>query len=148
MAPVKPHSIYRPIPADFKPGPRYHHLSELDPAYPPLGKPFEDMMKPMWELPLEQYQAAMEADKEGQAPSFAPKVGVDIEIERFKVPVRDGAEVELKVYRSKKVQKNAALMFKCHGGGWVLGSHEMEEGENRVVAGLPNVVVVSVDYRK
>lgn len=31
--------------------------------------------------------------------------------------------------------------------GWVVGSHEVEESENRAVAGIGSVVVVSVDYR-
>jgi hypothetical protein len=31
--------------------------------------------------------------------------------------------------------------------GWVGGSHEGEEAENRYVAFLDNVVVLSVDYR-
>lgn len=73
--------------------------------------------------------------------------GVDITITDSSVKVRDGAEIPIRTYESTKKQSNCVLYLKAHGGGWVVGGHEVEEAENRFVAAIPGVIVVSVDYR-
>lgn len=80
-------------------------------------------------------------------PALGPDVPSDLDITHQKVPVRDGAQIEIRVYKAKRVPDNALLFFVAHGGGWTVGGHEIEEGMNRSVAGRNNTVVVSVDYR-
>lgn len=87
--------------------------------------------------------------------------------EFLKFPARDGAEIELKVYRAKNVQKDAALIVRMHGGGtfilssqgmclpifltvlkgWIVGCHETDGEENARAAETGKIVVASVDYR-
>jgi acetyl esterase/lipase len=80
-------------------------------------------------------------------PDGCPKCGIDIEIKDSEAPVRDGTKVPIRIYKSNKAQQKATLYLKAHGGGWVVGGHEVEEAENRYVASMPYVIVVSVDYR-
>lgn len=61
--------------------------------------------------------------------------------------VRDGSTIPARIYKSKQNHTNSTLYLKAHGGGWVVGGHDVEEAENRYVAAIPDVIVVSVDYR-
>ncbi|KAL3471490.1 alpha/beta hydrolase fold-domain-containing protein [Aspergillus californicus] len=63
------------------------------------------------------------------------------------IKARDGADLELRIYKNKECPSNAILFFVTHGGGWVLGDHDAEEAMNRLVAKRTDSVVVSVDYR-
>lgn len=80
-------------------------------------------------------------------PADCPVPGVDIEITDSDASARDGYKVPIRIYKSLKPQDNATLYLKAHGGGWVVGGHEVEEAENRYVGNMPGVIVVSVDYR-
>lgn len=80
-------------------------------------------------------------------PDDCPLPDVDIDITDSEAVARDGTKIPIRIYTSNKPPHNATLYLKSHGGGFVFGSHEMEEAENRFVAAIPNVVVVSVDYR-
>lgn len=62
------------------------------------------------------------------------------------MPVRDGAEIEIRVYQRPNVKPKATL-FRMHGGGWTTGGHGMEEAENLYLAAKHEVVLVSVAYR-
>ncbi|KAL2831408.1 alpha/beta hydrolase fold-domain-containing protein [Aspergillus cavernicola] len=63
------------------------------------------------------------------------------------IKVRDGAELDLRIYKNTDLGKKAILFFVTHGGGWVLGDHDAEEAMNRLVAKRTSSVVVSVSYR-
>jgi acetyl esterase/lipase len=80
-------------------------------------------------------------------PEDCPAPGVDIEISDSQVKVRDGTNIPIRIYKSIQRHSNSVLYLKAHGGGWVVGGHEVEEAENRYVAGISGVIVVSVDYR-
>ena len=43
--------------------------------------------------------------------------GKDILTSLVKVKTRDGAEIELKVYKSATAKSDAVLAMRCHGGG-------------------------------
>ncbi|ROT35094.1 hypothetical protein SODALDRAFT_346625 [Sodiomyces alkalinus F11] len=139
---------YVSVPSNFKPGPKHGHYSDMDAEYAKVGPPLAKMMLEGWtkDMPMEQFKA-MFLNEDPPVPEDCPQPGKDISLERLKVPMRDGAERELKIYKNFKAQKNAALVYKMHGGGWTVGSHEIDEAENRYIAGLTNVVVVSIDYR-
>lgn len=132
---------------DFKPLPKYGHLSELDPMFANVKSMTDSMIEQVWtpELSLEEFRKMWLADS--LPPPGCPKEGEDVITETRKIPVRDGAEIEIKVYRAKDKKPDSALIMRYHGGGWVVGSHNVEHSENLVIAGKTNSVVVSVDYR-
>ncbi|KAH8903278.1 hypothetical protein BR93DRAFT_198320 [Coniochaeta sp. PMI_546] len=76
-----------------------------------------------------------------------PQEGREVLTSTRLVPVRDGAEIEIRVYQRPNVNPEAALMFRMHGGGWATGGHGMEEAENFCLAAKHEVVLVSVAYR-
>lgn len=65
----------------------------------------------------------------------------------MKIPVRDGAQMEIQIYKPLNPDPNTLLNFNVHGGGWVVGNHSTEEAQCRKVAYDNKAVVVSPDYR-
>ena len=65
--------------------------------------------------------------------------------DRF-IKANDGEEIRIRIYTPEGEGPFPGLVY-YHGGGWVLGSPEMFEAANRLVATEGKVVVVSVDYR-
>lgn len=146
---LKPKSDYcSPPDANFKPGPKNGHLTGGHLAMETMFMPVEAQMAPLWDadMPLDDLKKVF-SSAPPQIPEGCPQPGKDLTITYNKVTVRDGGVVELKIWKSIKPQLNAALVLRMHGGGWTVGSHEMEESENLYLGALPNVVVVSVDYR-
>ncbi|KAL4866202.1 hypothetical protein BDV12DRAFT_138187 [Aspergillus spectabilis] len=85
-----------------------------------------------------------------QMPVYFPYASSEIAsvvIRHQHIKVRDGVELELRIYKDPTIEGNALLFFVTHGGGWVLGGHNTEEAMNRLVAKRTNSVVVSVGYR-
>ncbi|KAL3440690.1 alpha/beta hydrolase fold-domain-containing protein [Aspergillus insuetus] len=78
---------------------------------------------------------------------YAEKAASNVGVRHQQITARDGAELELRIYKDAHVVGKAILFFVTHGGGWVLGDHNVEEGMNRLVAKKTNSVVVSVNYR-
>jgi len=124
-------------------GSKYSHLSKVDPAFVPLQKECDDNFKVLWSLPMDEFRAAWK----NTPPALPQDVSMDLDITHQMVPVADGTKIEVRVYKSKTVTSNALLFLVAHGGGWVVGGHDIEEGMNRYVAAKNNAVVVSVDYR-
>jgi acetyl esterase/lipase len=64
------------------------------------------------------------------------------------IPVRDGTSINGLVYKPATPPKSPSpLIVLYHGGGWVLGFPEAEEGTALVAVREFGAVVVSVDYR-
>ncbi|KAL3486462.1 Alpha/Beta hydrolase protein [Aspergillus germanicus] len=78
---------------------------------------------------------------------YAEKAAANVRVRHQQITARDGAELDLRIYKDAHVVGKAILFFVTHGGGWVLGDHNVEEGMNRLVAKKTNSVVVSVNYR-
>lgn len=134
----------------FKPLPKYGHYSELDPGFAALKPVADAAIEAMWapELSLEEFRKLWL--NEPPPPADCPKEGEDVATEIRKIPTRDGAEIEIKVYRAKDKTNGSttpALVLRFHGGGWVVGGHCTDHAENLLIAGRTNSVVVSVDYR-
>ncbi|KIA76019.1 lipase [Aspergillus ustus] len=66
-------------------------------------------------------------------------------IHHQQITARDGAELELRIYKDNGWQEKGILFFVAHG--WALGDHDVEEAMNRLVAKRARSVVVSVNYR-
>lgn len=152
--PFKAYSEYIPYDPNFTPGPKNGHWTQREP-YPALDDAekaaidgLKDFKAFAQSAGLAEFKKAI-ASFDFDVPESCPKPGVDIDVSYLKAPVRDGTELELKVYACKKNsgKGDATLIFRMHGGGWTIGKHETEEAENRVLAGMENFVLVSVDYR-
>ncbi|KAK5444214.1 hypothetical protein LTS15_010567 [Exophiala xenobiotica] len=81
-------------------------------------------------------------------PQDVPNPGKDIDISTIEITVRDSTKVPLRLYKRKiagaDADADAPLFFDIHGGGWVLGTPETEEAQNRMIA-LKNRVVVCLE---
>ncbi|OAP62321.1 hypothetical protein AYL99_04524 [Fonsecaea erecta] len=134
-------------PSLAKPGPKNGHLSEIDPNFALLQADVDRNFADLWSLPLEEFKAAW-LSAPVPLPDNCPEPGKDYEVLDQEAAVRDGAKIELKIYKpSTSSSTPSVLILKSHGGGWVVGSHEVEEVENRFLAAKAGAVVVSVDYR-
>lgn len=153
MSWCKSKAEYAPYDEPFAPGHKNGHWSHRDPD-PILEadeKAAEDGMTWAWgfdrDITMDEFKKNI-LSFSFAVPEGCPEPGRDIKIEYMKAPVRDGTGLELKVYRGKAtVGGGATLVFRMHGGGWVVGCHETEEPENRILSVMKNVVVISVDYR-
>lgn len=151
MVQLKATSTYAPSSPPFRPLPRNGHLGAPDPALAPALAAADAAVAPLWHpaLSLDEFRRAWLVAP--PAPRDTPREGVDVVTETRLVPMRDGAEREVKIWRAEREgaeeERPAALAMRFHGGGWVVGGHVTEEPENLMLAGLGGVVVVSVDYR-
>lgn len=104
----------------------------------------KDMFDALWAEPTENIRNGFR-----DAPVvFGHVVPKDLDITDRQIPVSDGSEIGIRIYRDKGTPKEGApLFYVAHGGGWVVGSHDVEAAQNMLVAGTAGVVVVSVDYR-
>ncbi|KAF9880807.1 hypothetical protein CkaCkLH20_01849 [Colletotrichum karsti] len=149
MVHLKSKPDYTTVSPTFRPLPRNGHLATLAPGFADVLKAADAAVAPFWvpELSLHDFRRLWLSPM--PAPAGTPEEGVDVAAETRRIPVHDGAEVEIKIWRSTRDTSDgrAVLGMRFHGGGWVVGGHVTEEPENRMLAGLGNVVVVSVDYR-
>jgi acetyl esterase/lipase len=167
MGLLQPHMQWASPPGpDFVPGPLNGNLSIAHPQYETLFRPVQDATTAVWEgsMTVEEVQAELYLAPPA-IPDGCPEPGVDIDVSYATATTRDGAELSLKIYRGldkKKTKKDKRagdgdgdgeapppppLVLRIHGGGWVVGSHQVEEAENRYLAADAGVVVVSVEYR-
>lgn len=78
--------------------------------------------------------------------SAADTTGVDIQ--EVTVPGPDRApEVALRIYRPRSVQGPLPVVYSIHGGGFVLGSPDVDHDWNLLLCRGLTALVVSVDYR-
>lgn len=127
---------------------KYTSLSDPDPAWAPLKAVVDEQFAAFWSIPLDQ-QAAAYASVPHPLPEGTP---MDLEVSYDGVPTRDGETVSVKIYRNPEKLKamgkdTAPLVVVAHGGGWVLGNHDVEEGVCRWICKETGAVVVDVDYR-
>ena len=132
--------------SDFK----YSWLSKVDPAWAPIEQDCKDRFSVFWGLPPDSLQEIWKSN-----PLVMPEgTPMDLDITYQKIPMRDGYQAEIKIYKDLELLKSmgerglkAPLMLTAHGGGWMVGDHTVEEGVNRYTAKETGAVVVSIDYR-
>ncbi|RFU28432.1 hypothetical protein B7463_g7921, partial [Scytalidium lignicola] len=129
-----------------QPKPKYGHLSKIAPEFVPLQRELDANFKALWELPIDEFKQGWINAPPALAEDI-PVPGKDIQITHQLIPVRDGNKIEIRVYKPIEPEPEALLFLNSHGGGWSVGSHNVEEGQNRNVAAKTKSVVVSVDYR-
>ncbi|KOS64410.1 alpha/beta hydrolase [Lysinibacillus agricola] len=67
-------------------------------------------------------------------------------IEDRKITVRDGALINVRIYRPN-YEKTLPVIVYYHGGGWVFGNIESTDAGCQLLAEKAQAIVVSVDYR-
>jgi acetyl esterase/lipase len=122
---------------------KYSYYSDIDPEFAAIREEVDKNYGAIWDLPLAEVKDAWE----NIPPALGPYVPNDLDIHNKNIPVRDGYEVDVRIYKSKNTPDNASLYVVAHGGGWCVGTHGVEEAMNRIVADKTPTVVVSVNYR-
>jgi acetyl esterase/lipase len=127
---------------------KYASLADPAPEWLSVKEVSDAQFNAFFALPLEQQQSIWAAQPH-PLPDGTP---VDLEVSYKKVPVRDGAQIGIKIYRnttklSEMAKTKAPLVVVAHGGGWVLGNHDVEEGVCRWISHETGAVVVDVDFR-
>ena len=67
-------------------------------------------------------------------------------IDNKKITVRDGAQINVRIYRPVLNKKLPVIMY-YHGGGWVFGNCDSTDAGCQLLAEKAQAIVVSVDYR-
>ncbi len=76
------------------------------------------------------------------------KAAPGIHIENVQVPGQDpGQTIRLRVYRPKTLPQSSPALVWIHGGGYVFGTVEMDDGLVSHFAHELGILVLSVDYR-
>ncbi|KAI2639291.1 alpha/beta-hydrolase [Xylaria nigripes] len=147
MIEVNDKSIYVDFDPDFKPLPKYGHLSKKKPEFLAAEDAIGAAYDKFWALPdIPSFRRAA-GNADAVMPPGGPDRYRDVRAELLYFTARDSHVVELKVYKSPNVLPNATLMYRMHGSGFCVGGHETDGAENVYAATNPNIVVVSVDYR-
>ena len=119
---------------------------DFDPEFPPLMPIVEQFFDKPWDLPLDEAKVLYRTPASSYADYVPALSQIDARLEM--VTVSDGAEVEVQIYSPKNAQHEILpLMFVTHGGGWVFGSHNIEEAMTRLNCVRNRCRVLSVDYR-
>ncbi|WP_330247471.1 MULTISPECIES: alpha/beta hydrolase [unclassified Streptomyces] len=89
---------------------------------------------------------AAQAEQLAAVVAAADTTGVDVE--EVSVPGPDGApNLRLRIYRPQGVQGLLPAVYSIHGGGFVLGSPDVDHDWNLLLCRELAALVVSVDYR-
>ncbi|KAI1378957.1 alpha/beta-hydrolase [Hypoxylon crocopeplum] len=147
MVHLKDKPEYVDIDVDFKPLPKYGHLSEKTPEFEALEPAIDAAYNQLWALPDFPTFRKVAGDADAVMPPGGPDRYREVTTELLQFPARDGQLIELKIYKSPCAAPDATLVYRMHGGGHVVGRHEVDGAENVYAATNPNIVVASVDYR-
>lgn len=119
---------------------------EFDPEFPPLIPIVEQFFDKPWSLPLDKAKVFYRTPAPSY-PEYIPDLS-QIEASRQMVTVSDGTKIEVQIYSPKNsARQMLPLLFITHGGGWVYGSHNIEETMARLNCVQNRCKVISVDYR-
>ncbi|KAJ0416441.1 alpha/beta hydrolase fold-domain-containing protein [Aspergillus carlsbadensis] len=130
----------------------YAALGRVHPDFAPLVDRLNEAFARIWTPDnVAQLRKNFESSR-----SQIPGIPVNgFEISHRMIPVSDGREVEIRIYRpsaisgdTAKADRRLPLFFIAHGGGWVVGGHESEGAMSRLICVRNEVIVVSVDFRR
>lgn len=95
--------------------PKNASLSEVDPEFAPFIPGINERFEEIWK-----FKTAQELrDKfRGSRPSYPPSIPkTGFQISHRHVPVTDGSEVEVRIYKPKGVTGILPVFYMIHGGG-------------------------------
>lgn len=70
-----------------------------------------------------------------------------VEVGEYRTPGSDGTAIRMRVHDPVTMPSKRPAVLALHGGGFVMGAPEMDDGENRSLAHALGSVIVSPDYR-
>lgn len=77
-----------------------------------------------------------------------PKIPADILVDQINIQSQDGKHtIRLRVYKSKQTAAPAPVLVWIHGGGFIIGSPELDDTYMFELVKELGIVVVSIDYR-
>ncbi|KAK8050712.1 Alpha/Beta hydrolase protein [Apiospora phragmitis] len=103
---------YVDLDAYFKPLPMHGHLTQHRAEYAAVQPVIDAMYDHVWALPDFDVFRQVGRGVDAVMPPGGPDRARDVVIEFLYFSARDGHRIELKVYKSPRVQKGAALMLK------------------------------------
>lgn len=101
-----------------QPPQKYDGLSKVDADFAPLQAAVDGHLKPLFKLPISQLRAAILAAPQ-VFPEGTPMPGDHFSLSHERVQVRDGAMVEVRIYKPTGACNNAPLVLVAHGGGQI-----------------------------
>ncbi|KAI1763260.1 alpha/beta-hydrolase [Hypoxylon sp. FL1150] len=147
MVQLKDKPEYVDIDVDFKPLPKYGHLPEKTSEFIAAELAIEPPHNYFWSQPNFPGFRRAAGDPNAVMPPGGPDRYRDVVAESLQLPARDAHLLEVKVSMSPDVRPDATLVYRMHGGGHVIGRHEVDNTENIHAAVNPDIVAVGVDYR-
>ncbi|KAK2748944.1 hypothetical protein FQN57_007227 [Myotisia sp. PD_48] len=102
-----------------------------DVEFDPYREQLEKDSKMLWSLPWDDFINAWKTSPPAIPPG-CPSLD-EIDVSHEDVTVSDGEKVDVQIYRPKGGASVLPLVYVMHGGGWVVGSHGIEEAMNRSV---------------
>lgn len=147
MITTKEKSEYTPLDPNYKPTGKNAHWAELDPTFASLKPVIDAGLDTIWNTSetIDEFRKGWSGNS--PSPAGCPVEGVDVVTEKRMIPMRDGVEREIVVYRAREKKEGSAVVVRCHGGGWVVGGANTEHPESLMLAGKTNTVVVVIDFR-
>lgn len=101
------------------------------------------------EVSIEELKAATNRTREAAAAQDFDKFASQILTKDYQIPTRDGLFLEARTYRSRTIDPNISLpiFLHFHGGGFLFGTLNSEDGTCARIATNVNVMVLNVNYR-
>lgn len=96
----------------------YAHLSDPHPEWKKVAEEYkriEEKTAYLYALPIEEFRKV--PYKPAPLSKDAPVPGQHVEISERQIPVRDGTEIGVRIYRPLVVTKSHVMFFNIHGGG-------------------------------
>lgn len=76
-----------------------------------------------------------------------PVVTADLDIKNTTIKAADGADIPIRIYRSKEQKQNSPVLLYFHGGGFFGGSVEVVDEAMKLICSNEKIPIVSVNYR-
>jgi acetyl esterase/lipase len=77
----------------------------------------------------------------------APKIPEDLIIQNVFITGQDNQKIRLRVYKPKSANAPTPVLLWMHGGGYIIGKPEQDDGSSAQYVRKLGITVVSVDYR-
>lgn len=101
------------------------------------------------DISIEKLKAATNQTRETAAAQEFEKFASQLSTRDHRIPTRDGAFVEARTYRSRTIDPASRLpiFLHFHGGGFLFGTRDSEDGTCARLATSVAIIVLNVNYR-
>lgn len=96
-------------------------------------------------IDFDEHIKAYRAEKDKKFKSYIEEIEKQQDFKRISIETSDGV-IAVDIYRGKQAEEKAPVYFNFHGGGFVLGYHQLDGPYCRILADKAKCVVINVDY--